>query len=167
MSEVNAGPVPRAGWPGTRDGRADARDIEIDRIVESLGVVMDQRMPEIPEWVAQELTFGQMRLLFLLNGHGPAPMSRVAEWLGVGLPAASGVVDRVERHGLVTRIHRTDDRRVVECQLTDAGRLLLEEVLGMRRETLRATLGVLTADELSQLSLLITVLLERIVKVRP
>jgi DNA-binding MarR family transcriptional regulator len=137
------------------------RDAEIEQIVETLSTVWDQHGREIPEWVAQELTFGQMRLLFLLGKNGPSPMSRVAEWLAVGLPAASGVVDRVERHGLVTRAHRLDDRRVVECQLTDAGRCLLEEIAGLRREVLRETLGVLTPDELAQLGRLIAVLLER------
>jgi DNA-binding MarR family transcriptional regulator len=88
-----------------------------------------------------------MRLLFLLSKHGPAPMSHVAEWLGVGLPAASGTVDRVERHGLVAREHRLDDRRVVECQLTDAGRRLIDEIAGMRSEMMRQFLAVLNEDE--------------------
>jgi DNA-binding MarR family transcriptional regulator len=140
---------------------ATPKEAEIEQIVETLSAVWDQHGREIPEWVAQELTFGQMRLLFLLSRNGPAPMSRVAEWLGVGLPAASGVVDRIERHGLVARAHRLDDRRVVECQLTDAGRQLLEEIAGMRREVLRETLGVLTPAELADLARLITVLLER------
>ena len=84
-----------------------------------------------------------MRLLFLLSKHGPSPMSRIAEWLGVGLPTASGAVERVERHGLVDRQHRLDDRRVVECRLTDAGRRLIDEISGMRLEMMRQFLGVL------------------------
>jgi len=34
---------------------------------------------------------------------------------GSGAATASGIVERVERHGLVARQHRLDDRRVVEC----------------------------------------------------
>jgi DNA-binding MarR family transcriptional regulator len=130
-------------------------------VVEALGAVWDQGGHDVPGWVAQELTFGQMRLLFLLSKHGPSPMSRIAEWLNVGLPAASGIVERVERHGLVTREHRVDDRRVVDCQLTDQGRTLIEEIAGMRREVLRQTLGVLTDEELAELARLIRLLLER------
>jgi DNA-binding MarR family transcriptional regulator len=146
---------------------ATPKNVEIERIVETLSAVWDQHGREIPEWVAQELTFGQMRLLFLLSVNGPAPMSRVAEWLAVGLPAASGIVDRVERHGLVARVHRLDDRRIVECQLTDAGHQLMEEIAGLRGEILRETLGVLTAEELAQLARLIDVLLERSPASRP
>jgi DNA-binding MarR family transcriptional regulator len=117
--------------------------------------------PEIPDWAEQELTFGQMRLLFLLGKHGPSPMSRIAEWLGVGLPTASGAVERVERHGLVARQHRMDDRRVVDCQLTDAGRNLIDEISGMRLEMMRQFLGVLKEDELADMARLLTIVLER------
>jgi MarR family transcriptional regulator, organic hydroperoxide resistance regulator len=127
-----------------------------------MGTLMDHSSQDIPGWVAQDLTFGQMRLLFLLSKHGPSPVSRVAEWLGVGLPTASGIVDRVERHGLVTRQHRSDDRRVVECTLTDPGRRLIEEIGGMRREMLRQTLDVLTDAELADFTRLIATIVERV-----
>jgi DNA-binding MarR family transcriptional regulator len=168
MSEVSHERKPGASGGQTAGaGRPSPKDLEIERIVDALSAVWDQHSRQIPDWVAQELTFGQMRLLFLLKGNGPATMSRVAEWLGVGLPAASGIVDRIERHGLVARVHRTDDRRVVECQLTDAGRALLAEIAGMRREVLRETLGVLDANELSEFFRLIGVLLERNMSGRP
>lgn len=138
-----------------------SRLVEIEAVLDALSGVWDQHGPEVPDWVAQELTFGQMRLLFLLSKHGPSPMSRVAEWLAVGLPAASGVVERVERHGLIERQHRLDDRRVVECQLTAAGRELIEEIAGIQRSVLRETLAVLTEGELAMLARLLQAVLER------
>jgi DNA-binding MarR family transcriptional regulator len=135
--------------------------LEIEAVIEALSAVWDKGARDVPDWVAQELTFGQMRLLFLLSKHGASPVNRVAEWLNVGMPAASGIVDRVEKHGLVTRQHRLDDRRVVECNLTDAGRRLIEEIAGMRRVVLRQTLQVLTDEELGELTRLIKILLER------
>jgi DNA-binding MarR family transcriptional regulator len=138
-----------------------ARQLEIESAMDALGGIWDMQRPDVPEWVAQELTFGQMRLLFLLSKHGPSPMSRVAEWLGVGLPTASGIVERVERHGLVARQHRLDDRRVVDCLLTDTGRSLIEEISGVRLEMMRRFLGVLTEDELDDMARLIKIVLER------
>jgi DNA-binding MarR family transcriptional regulator len=142
-------------------GHANPDLASVDAVVEALGSLWEEQEPDVPEWAAQELTFGQMRLLFLLGKHGPCSMSRIAEWLGVGLPTASGTVDRVERHGLVERRHRVDDRRVVECQLTVAGLELLEEIAGMHRNVLRRTLGVLSEDELSEFARLISIVLER------
>lgn len=138
-----------------------ARQLEIEAVMDELSGFWGTHGPDVPEWVAQELTFGQMRLLFLLSKHGPSPMSHIAEWLGVGLPTASGIVERVERHGLVARQHRLDDRRVVDCQLTDAGLHLIDEIVGMRLEMMRRFLGVLTEDELAEMARLITLVLER------
>ena len=130
--------------------------------MESLSALADRGGQDVPDWVAQDLTFGQMRILFLLSKHGPSPISRVAEWLGVGLSSASGVVDRVERHGLVTRSHRRDDRRVVECDLTDQGRRLIEDIGGMRREMLNEIVGVLSDEELADFARLTQTIIERL-----
>lgn len=135
---------------------------EIETALQDLENLWDRSGHDVPAWAAEDLTFGQVRLLFLLGKHGPSPIGHVAEWLGVGLPATSGIVDRVERHGLVTRQHRQDDRRVVECTLTEQGRRLIEEIGGMRREMLRQTLGVLSDEELADLTRLIKTVLERV-----
>jgi DNA-binding MarR family transcriptional regulator len=138
-----------------------AKELQIEVAIAALGGMWDHKGSDIPEWVAQELTFGQMRLLFLLSKHGPSPMSRIAEWIGVGLPTVSGIVERVERHGLVSRQHRLDDRRVVECRLTDAGQRLIDEISGMRLDMLRRFFGVLNEDEMADMARLIAIVLER------
>lgn len=133
----------------------------IEAIIGALSSFWDKDAHDVPDWVAQELTFSQMRLLFLLSKNGPAPMSHIAEWLGVGLPTASGTVERVERHGLVARQHRLDDRRVVDCGLTDAGRRLIDQISGMRVEMMRQFLEVFTDAELAEMARLITTMVER------
>jgi DNA-binding MarR family transcriptional regulator len=134
----------------------------LEAVILVLSGLWEKDGPDVPEWMAQELTFGQVRLLFLLAKHGPSPMSRVAEWLGVALPTASGAVERVERHGLVLRQHRLDDRRVVECGLTDEGRRLIEEMSGTRLKMMRRVLDVLTEEELAEMARLTTVMAERL-----
>jgi DNA-binding MarR family transcriptional regulator len=135
---------------------------EIEALIDALDGIWEKGGNDVPEWVAQELTFGQMRLLFLLHKNGPAPMSRVAEWLGVSLPTASGTVERVERHGLVERQHRRDDRRVVECRLTEEGQRLIGEISGTRLEMMRSLLSVLSDDELTDMARLVKVIVERV-----
>ena len=53
---------------------------------------------------------------------GRLPMSQIGERLLVTGPSITGVVDRLERDGLVTRERPADDRRVVLVCLTEAGR---------------------------------------------
>ena len=142
-------------------GPGPAADVDIERVLAKLDSFWEDEEIDVPSWAGQELTFGQLRLLFLLNRHGPAAISRIAEWLGVGLPAASGVVDRVERHGLVERRHGRDDRRIVECLLTDQGRNLLDEIAGTRSEAIRRVLRVLSPVELAELDRLLEIVIVR------
>ena len=135
---------------------------QLEAVILALSEIWEKDGPDVPEWVAQELTFSQMRLLFLLAKHGPSPMSRVAEWLGVALPTASGAVERVERHGLVARQHRLDDRSVVECGLTDEGRRLIDEMSGARLRMMRQVLDVLTDDELAEMARLTSLMVDRL-----
>jgi DNA-binding MarR family transcriptional regulator len=117
--------------------------------------------PGLPGWLAQDLTLAQVRTLFLIAHEAPLPMGRIAEILGVSVASASGIVDRLERHGLVARRHRTDDRRIVECVLSDAGRLLIDEMSGRRIEMVRQALDVLSPDELAEFHRLVCLIAER------
>ncbi len=117
--------------------------------------------PGLPGWLAQDLTLAQVRTLFLIAHEAPLPMGRIAEILGVSVASASGIVDRLERHDLVARRHRTDDRRVVECVPSDAGRRLMDEMSGRRIEIARRALGVLAPDELAEFHRLVCLIAER------
>lgn len=112
-------------------------------------------------WPAQDITLGQLKTLFMIRARGPLPIGRIAEAFGIGAAAASGYVERIERHGLVERRHRTDDRRIVECHLTASGRSLLDTLAGMRVDAVRRALGVLTPAELAEFDRLLTVISTR------
>jgi DNA-binding MarR family transcriptional regulator len=117
--------------------------------------------PDLPGWLAQDLTLAQVRTLFLIGHEAPLSMGRIAEILGVSVASASGIVERLERHGLVVRQHRTDDRRIVDCVLTDVGRGLIDEMSGRRIEMARRALDVLTPDELADFHRLVCLIAQR------
>ncbi|MGK2851546.1 MAG: MarR family winged helix-turn-helix transcriptional regulator [Candidatus Limnocylindrales bacterium] len=104
-----------------------------------------------PAWAETNLTIGQIQLLMKLRRFGPVPMHQIAEWLARRNASATGIVDRLERHGLVERRHPERDRRVVEVVLTAAGTGLIDEILGVRREGFRAVFDALTDDDLADL----------------
>jgi DNA-binding MarR family transcriptional regulator len=110
---------------------------------------------------ARDLTLGQIRLLFLLRLEGPLPMGRIAEVFDLSSTAATGFVERIERHGLVERQHRTDDRRVVECVLAGPGATFLEEISGVRLEAIKSTLSELEPHELAEFHRLLRTIHER------
>jgi len=119
------------------------------------------RRPVSQPALARDLTLGQMRLLLLLRREGPQPMGRIAELFDLSTTSSTGFVARVERHGLVARRHRSDDRRVVECALTEAGAELLDAWSGVRLEVIREGLATLEPRELATMARLLRRMVDR------
>ena len=115
-----------------------------------------------PPWLDQELTFSQFRVLYLLSEQGPITMSRLAEVLDVTPATATGVIERLEKRGLAERSHRGDDRRVVECSLSEAGQQMVGAATGARLDQMRHWLSVLEPDELGQLDRLLSNVIDRL-----
>lgn len=67
------------------------------------------------------LTPVQAKLLCILVG-GPRGMAELARLFGVERAALTGLIDRAERRGLVSRSSVPGDRRAVSVGLTDGGR---------------------------------------------
>ena len=118
-------------------------------------------MPRQVPAPARDLTLGQVRLLFLLRHEGPQPMGRIADVFDLSTTASTGFVQRVERHGLVERRHRSDDRRIVECELTDAGERFIDELVGIRLDVTRQALSALRPDDLAEFGRLLRLISER------
>jgi len=113
---------------------------------------------QVPPAPARDITLGQLRLLFLIRRDGPQPMGRIGDVFDLTPAAATGFVDRIERHGLVERRHRSDDRRVVETTLTADGRHFLEELSGIRIETIRRAISALQRSDLSEFDRLLGII---------
>jgi DNA-binding MarR family transcriptional regulator len=135
----------------------------IDRIADLLTSAEAARpLVDPPSWMDADLTFGQLRLVYLLMHSGPQSIGQIAERFGVTMTSASQFADRIERQGLAERHHRSDDRRVVELRLTQAGTDLVASMLGMQREVLRDLFSVFTSDELEQLEGLVRTMVDRL-----
>jgi MarR family transcriptional regulator, lower aerobic nicotinate degradation pathway regulator len=74
-----------------------------------------------------DLSIVQTRLLGVLRDRKPT-MNQLAKLLALDKSSITGLVDRAERRGLVTRVPSTADRRAVLVALTDDGRSLASEV---------------------------------------
>src|ERR1700690_3679278 len=128
---------------------ASTAELAIEQIARHLEqIAAHDRGATPPAWITQDLTFGQLRVLMIVQREGPVSIGALAERLGVSLASASETIDRLERHGLVLRHDRSDDRRVVECRLSEDGERLVEAIAGLRMDAMRRMLGVLDPTEL-------------------
>lgn len=77
-----------------------------------------------------QISEGRFNILMLLNREPGEPSSPavLAEMTGVSRASMSGVLDTLERDGLVTRTSDPEDRRGILVLLTPAGRALIDEV---------------------------------------
>lgn len=69
-----------------------------------------------------ELTDTQIGALWRLSADEPAPTARrLADLLGCDASTVTSLVDRLERHGVVSRVPHPTDRRAKVLQLTPLG----------------------------------------------
>ena len=102
------------------------------------------------------LTSSQYNVLRILRGEGkPMPCLDIAERMVQVVPAMTGLIDRLEKQGLVRRDRCTEDRRVIFIELTDKGAALLQQLDEPVMELHRSLVGHLSHVELKELSRLL------------
>ena len=102
------------------------------------------------------LTSSQYNVLRILRGEGkPMPCLEVADRMIQVVPAITGLIDRLEKQGLVTRERCTADRRVVYIAITAKALALLKRMDEPVNELHKQLVGHLTRSELKELSRLL------------
>lgn len=98
------------------------------------------------------LTSSQYNILRILRGEGkPMPSLEIADRMIQVVPAITGLIDRLQEAGMVTRRRCETDRRVVYIELTDKARSLLADLDEPVIELHRNLLGHLSRTELKEL----------------
>jgi DNA-binding MarR family transcriptional regulator len=129
----------------------DTRSVAAALLDELSPIIAGERAAFAHRCHTRSISMTHLLLMTLLETHGSLPMSRVAELLGCGLPAATGIVSRMEERGLVVRLHDTEDRRVVTLRLSDEGAGEIRELQVSRRERMATALTHLSDPERDRL----------------
>lgn len=99
-----------------------------------------------------DLTESQFGVLDALHHLGPLHQSDLARKILRTNGNVTLVVDNLERRGLVRRERLSDDRRFVQVALTPSGESLIRQVFPRHADAVATELGVLSGDELRQLT---------------
>jgi DNA-binding MarR family transcriptional regulator len=94
-----------------------------------------------------------------LHREGPVRVTTLAAAAGIGQPAMTELVQRLERQGLATRINDPEDGRAALVTITNAGRALLDDQRRDRNDRLAELLTSLPAEDEATLALAIQVAL--------
>jgi len=93
------------------------------------------------------VSFSQYCLLSFLREKKEMSMSEVAKCMGHTTAASTGLVDRLEKLGLVRRAHGKEDRRKIQVQITAAGTAITAEVRDDMVSNLLKMMAVLDSRE--------------------
>ena len=114
--------------------------LDLDRLVQRL---IRSGWPEA--WQQTNLPLGASRALLLLSAGRARNPREIADALGVSRTTVTGLIDRLELDGLITRAIDPDDKRSFVLNLTEKGHQTVEKVENIRRKQLAE--GLTRMDE--------------------
>ncbi len=131
----------------------DAFKAQVDRIAEAIIYLYTESRRLTKDQAAKVgLTGPQLSVVKILEEIGDLSLSDLSERIRAQNSTVTGIVDRMEREGLVDRKRSADDRRVVHIRLTDKGAKLARSLSFEPFEIFRGAFeNALSPQELLQL----------------
>jgi DNA-binding MarR family transcriptional regulator len=99
------------------------------------------------EVTSGEITISQYLVMEMLKRKGAMKMTEIALEMGITLPAATGLVDRLHGAKMLDRAYDKEDRRVVLIHLTPKGQKLFLRVSREREKMINHIFGKITEEE--------------------
>jgi DNA-binding MarR family transcriptional regulator len=122
---------------------------EVVELQRQVGRIIGQHVPSV--WIDSGLTITQLRSLFLITNKGRTNFRKLAEALEVTPSNVTGIADRLEEQGLVSRTQNPEDRRETTLQATDKGEALVSNLKEAGMKQMTQILSLLSVEELSSL----------------
>ena len=136
---------------------------EVDQVLEAI-IYLYTESRRITKELARraELTGPQLTVVKMLETVGDLSLSDLSDRIRAQNSTVTGIIDRMEREGLVVRARSTQDKRVVHIRLTDKGERIAREIPIEPMEIFRSALGGLTGAETRDLLRILTKLARRV-----
>ena len=102
-----------------------------------------------------DLTAPQFYVLATIGYAGGMPFSNIGEKMMVTVSNLTGIVDRLEEKGLVTRVRDSRDRRVVRVMMTDKGAKLYKSTIPLFEKSISEVFSPLGKPQQKELASLL------------
>jgi DNA-binding MarR family transcriptional regulator len=133
------------------DPRAQALDDCAAAVMDTVPAAMDALRQAMRRHVGDEMSVPQFRSLNHVSQHAGCRIGDLAAFLGVTMPTASAMADRLVRAGLVETRADAADRRRSPLHITVAGTAQLRRIRGGAHADLTQALDTCTPEELAAL----------------
>lgn len=136
---------------------------EVDQILEAILYLYTESRRLTKDLARRaDLTGPQLTVVKILEQIGDLSLSELSEKIRAQNSTVTGIIDRMEREGLVVRERSKEDRRVVYIKLTTKGRQIARDIPVEPMELFRSALETLTAQEMRELLRIMTKVAKRV-----
>ena len=136
---------------------------EVDQVFEAIVYLYTESRRLTKELARRaQLTGPQLTVVKILETLGDISLSELSDKIRAQNSTVTGIIDRMEREGLVARVRSTEDRRVVHIRLTEKGAKLAREIPIEPMEIFRNALESLSAQEMRDLMKILAKLSKRV-----
>ena len=144
-------------------------DNELIRFSAEVSRIMPDIMRDFLRRQTKEVTEGnislpQVLILDVLKDRASMRMGELAKYLSVTMAAATGIVDKLVRSGLVTRGSSPDDRRIVNISITSGGRRIIKKHNEAKQKAFMDIFGHLSAADREKYLEILTKIHQRLKK---
>ena len=112
-------------------------------------------------WAQLKWPIGSIRALLIIESGFAHTPAEVADVLKISRTTVTGVLDRLENDGLITRTLDPDDRRSFMLEMTQAGRDLVQQIDHLRRSQLEQALSKMDAESINAINQGLEALIQR------
>jgi DNA-binding MarR family transcriptional regulator len=141
--------TPRA--PRAKDAQSAALTTTAAAVLDTVPAAMDALRHAMRRHVGDEMSVPQFRSLNHVDQHAGCSIGDLAAFLGVTMPTASAMVERLVRAGLVETRADAADRRRSPLHITAAGSAQLRRIRRGAHDDLTQALAACSPDELATL----------------
>jgi len=136
---------------------------DVDQVLEAI-IYLYTESRRITKELAKraDLTGPQLTVVKLLEQVGDLSLSELSDKIRAQNSTVTGIIDRMEREGLVTRERSKEDRRVVHIRLTPKGHTLAGEIPVEPMEIFKGALESLSGQEMRDLMRIMTKVAKRV-----
>lgn len=140
-----------------------AEQPELDSIVEAILYLYTESRRITKDLAARHgVTGPQLAVVKMLEPVGKLSLSELSWKIRARNSTVTGIIDRMEREGLVERRRSEDDRRVIHITLTRKGQRLATEIPVEPVQIFRQILSELSARDAAELSRILIRLARRV-----
>ena len=136
---------------------------DVDQVLEAI-IYLYTESRRITKELAKraDLTGPQLTVVKLLEQVGDLSLSELSDKIRAQNSTVTGIIDRMEREGLVLRERSKEDRRVVHIGLTAKGSALAKEIPVEPMEIFKGALESLSGQEMRDLMRIMTKVAKRV-----